>query len=142
MLAEDIQHIIRRETKSNDFCVLGVLDHSKLVCQFTLDYDHVEFLHLRVSCLHCTRDRFAVIGSLCFYPKHNDFSKAVLPCPTLAIYGLQRAIEEGAQKYGADKVKFVKEHFYVDDHLVSLLSEAEAIALLKCKQASLTESLA
>lgn len=37
------------------------------------------------------------------------------PSPAVAIYGLRRAIEDGAQKYGPDTVKFVKRHFYVDD---------------------------
>lgn len=59
------------------------------------------------------------------------------PSPAVAIYGLRRAIEEGAQKYGAETVKFVKRHFYVDDGLVSLPSEAEAIDLLQRTQASL-----
>ena len=82
----------------------------------------------------------------------NDLSKAVVdyrmrvhvfgnsPSPAVAIYGLRRAIAEGAQKYGADTVKFVERHFYVDDGLVSLPSEAEAIDLLRRTQASLAES--
>lgn len=37
-------------------------------------------------------------------------------------------------------MKFVERHFYVDDGLVSLPSEAEAINLLRRIQASLTES--
>lgn len=62
------------------------------------------------------------------------------PSPAVAIYGLRRAIAEGAQKYGPDTVKFVERHFYVDDGLVSLPSEAEAIDLLRRTQASLAES--
>lgn len=82
----------------------------------------------------------------------NDLSKPVVeyrmkvhvfgnsPSPAVAIYGLRRAIEDGAQKYGLDTVKFVKRHFYVDDGLLSLPSETEAIDLLQRTQASLAES--
>lgn len=82
----------------------------------------------------------------------NDLSKPVVeyrmkvhvfgnaPSPAVAIYGLRRAIDDGAQKHGADTVKFVKRHFYVDDGLLSLPSEAEAIDLLQRTQASLAES--
>ncbi len=82
----------------------------------------------------------------------NDLSKPVVdyrmrvhvfgnsPSPAVAIYGLRRAIAEGAQTYGTDTVKFVERHFYVDDGLVSLPSEAEAIDLLQRTQASLAES--
>ena len=81
----------------------------------------------------------------------NDLSKPVIeyqmkvhvfgnaPSPAVAIYGLRRAIEEGAQKHGADTVKFVKRHFYVDDGLISLPSEIEAIDLLQRTQPSLAE---
>ncbi|XP_070402814.1 uncharacterized protein [Nothobranchius furzeri] len=62
------------------------------------------------------------------------------PSPAVAIYGLRRAIAEGAEKYGTDTVKFVERHFYVDDGLVSLPSEVEAINLLQRTQASLAES--
>ncbi|XP_054591066.2 uncharacterized protein [Nothobranchius furzeri] len=82
----------------------------------------------------------------------NDPKKAVIdyrmkvhvfgnsPSPAVAIYGLRRAIAEGAEKYGTDTVKFVERHFYVDDGLVSLPSEVEAINLLQRTQASLAES--
>ncbi|KAJ8364811.1 hypothetical protein SKAU_G00136420 [Synaphobranchus kaupii] len=46
----------------------------------------------------------------------------------------------GAREYGADTVKFVENHFYVDDGLISLPSEAEAIDLLQRTQSSLAES--
>ncbi len=62
------------------------------------------------------------------------------PSPAVAIYGLRRAIKEGAQEHGADTVKFVERHFYVDDCLVSVPSEAEAIDLPQRAQASLAES--
>lgn len=82
----------------------------------------------------------------------NDLSKPVIeyrmrvhvfgntPSPAVAIYGLRRAVTVGAQKHGADTVKFVERHFYVDDGLMSLPSEVEAIDLLRRTQASLAES--
>ncbi len=84
--------------------------------------------------------------------KDNDLIKEVIeyrmkvhvfgngPSPAVAIYGLRRAIREGAREYGADTVKFVENHFYVDDGLISLPSEAEAIDLLQRTQSSLAES--
>ncbi|XP_047671761.1 uncharacterized protein LOC125145112 [Tachysurus fulvidraco] len=84
--------------------------------------------------------------------KDNDVNKEIIeyrmkvhvfgnrPSPAVAIYGLRRAIREGAQEHGADTVKFVERHFYVDDGLLSVPSEAEAIDLLKRTQASLAES--
>ncbi|XP_041926339.1 uncharacterized protein LOC121690066 isoform X1 [Alosa sapidissima] len=62
------------------------------------------------------------------------------PSPAVAIYGLRRAIRDGAEKYGADTVNFVERHFYVDDGLCSVPTDAEAIGLLHRTQASLAES--
>ena len=62
------------------------------------------------------------------------------PSPAVATYGLRRAIREGAREHGADTVEFVERHFYVDDGLISLPSEAKAINLLQRTQASLAES--
>ncbi|XP_059837241.1 uncharacterized protein LOC132400293 [Hypanus sabinus] len=84
--------------------------------------------------------------------KDNDINKEVIeyrmkvhvfgnsPSPAVAIYGLRRAIREGAQEHGDDTVKFVERHFYVDDGLISLRTEEEAIDLLRRTQASLAES--
>ena len=84
--------------------------------------------------------------------KDNDLTKEVMefrmrvhvfgnsPSPAVAIYGLRRAAQEGEQKYGFDSRQFVECHFYVDDGLISLPSETEAIDLLKRTQASLAES--
>lgn len=58
----------------------------------------------------------------------------------VAIYGLRRAIQEGAHNYGADTVKFIERHFYVDDGLVSVPTDNEAIGLLQRTQVSLSES--
>ncbi|KAI4881114.1 hypothetical protein NFI96_016565, partial [Prochilodus magdalenae] len=62
------------------------------------------------------------------------------PSPAVAIYGLRRAAQEGEKRYGSDSRHFVERHFYVDDGLVSLPSELEAIDLLKRTQASLAQS--
>lgn len=84
--------------------------------------------------------------------KDNDLEKEVTeyhmcvhvfgnsPSPAVATYGLWRAAQVGEQKYGSDSRRFVERHFYVDDGLISLPTEAEAIDLLKCTQASLAES--
>lgn len=84
--------------------------------------------------------------------KDNDINKEVVeyrmrvhvfgnsPSPAVAVYGLRRAIRETAQEYGEATVRFVERHFYVDDGLISMATEAEAIDLLKRTQASLAES--
>ncbi|XP_014824793.1 PREDICTED: uncharacterized protein LOC106904820 [Poecilia mexicana] len=84
--------------------------------------------------------------------KDNDVNKEVVeyrmkvhvfgnkPSPAVAIYGLRRAIREGAQKFGADTIDFVERHFYVDDGLMSVPSETEAIDLLQWTKNSLAES--
>lgn len=83
--------------------------------------------------------------------RDNDMSKDIIdyrmtvhvfgnsPSPSIAIYGLRRAIHEGAHKYGKDTVQFVERHFYVDDGLISVPTEAEAISLLQRMQTSLSE---
>lgn len=84
--------------------------------------------------------------------KDNDMTKEIIdyrmtvhvfgnsPSPAVAIYGLRRAIKEGAQEHGTDTVNFVERHFYVDDGLLSVPTEAEAIDLLSRTQTSLAES--
>lgn len=84
--------------------------------------------------------------------KDNDTTKEIIdyrmkvhvfgnsPSPAVAIYGLRRAVREGAQEHGADTVNFVERHFYVDDGLCSLPTDAEAIDLLYRTQTSLVES--
>ncbi|XP_020561773.1 uncharacterized protein LOC110015633 [Oryzias latipes] len=75
--------------------------------------------------------------------RDNDMSKEIIdyrmrvhvfgnsPSPSVAIYGLRKAIQEGGHKYG---------HFYVDDGLISVPTDKEAISLLKRTQASLSDS--
>ncbi|XP_067282594.1 uncharacterized protein [Pseudorasbora parva] len=84
--------------------------------------------------------------------KNNDVTSEVVdyrmkvhvfgnsPSPAVAIYGLRRAVRDGAQAYGQDTVNFVERHFYVDDGLCSVPTDAEAIDLLRRTQASLAES--
>lgn len=62
------------------------------------------------------------------------------PSPSIAIYGLRLAAKEGEREHGADTQRFIERHFYVDDGLMSLPSDTEAISLLKRTQASLAES--
>ena len=84
--------------------------------------------------------------------KDNDVAKEIIdyrmkvhvfgnsPSPAVAIYGLRRAIKEGAQEHEADTVNFVERHFYVDDGLCSVPTETEAVDLLRRTQSSLAES--
>ncbi|XP_037392737.1 uncharacterized protein LOC119263058 isoform X1 [Pygocentrus nattereri] len=84
--------------------------------------------------------------------RDNDMSKDLMdyrvrvhifgnsPSPAVAIYGLRRAIKEGAQEHGVDTVEFVERHFYMDDGLISLPSEEETVDLLQRTQASFGES--
>lgn len=69
-----------------------------------------------------------------------DTADVPLFSPSVAIYGLRRAIHEGAHKHGEDTIQFVKRHFNVDDGLISVPNESEAISLLQRTQASFSES--
>ncbi len=62
------------------------------------------------------------------------------PSPSVAIYGLRLAAQQGEQEYGTDTSHFVNRHFYVDDGLMSFPTEAETIDLLKRTQESLSKS--
>lgn len=62
------------------------------------------------------------------------------PSPSIAIYGLRLAAKAGEQEHGTDTRQFVVRHFYVDDGLVSLPTDTEAISLLQRTQTSLAES--
>lgn len=66
---------------------------------------------------------------------NNDFDDDVVEywmcawmIPSVATYGLRRATLEG--EYGAKARQFVERNFYVDDGLVTLPTEKEAITLL------------
>lgn len=62
------------------------------------------------------------------------------PSPAVATYGLRRAAQEHEQVYGTAAKHFIERNFYVDDGLLSLPTEAEAIDLLQTAQALLSES--
>ncbi|KAJ8369941.1 hypothetical protein SKAU_G00099690 [Synaphobranchus kaupii] len=62
------------------------------------------------------------------------------PSPAVAIYGLRRAAQEGAQEHGADTQQFIERHLYIDDGLLSLPTATEAIDLLRRTQVLLAES--
>lgn len=58
------------------------------------------------------------------------------PSPSVAIYGRRRSIHQGAHKHGEDTVQSVERHFYVDDGLISVPTDAEAFSLLQRTQTS------
>lgn len=60
--------------------------------------------------------------------------------PAIAVYGLRFAAQEGEHEHGSDTCPFVERHFYVDDGLISLPDEEDAISLLKCTQKALAQS--
>ncbi|KAL2089355.1 hypothetical protein ACEWY4_014043 [Coilia grayii] len=62
------------------------------------------------------------------------------PSPAVATYGLRRAAQECEKEYGNAARRFIERNFYVDDGLISLPTEAEAIHLLQTTQALLSES--
>ncbi|XP_057699895.1 uncharacterized protein LOC130920590 [Corythoichthys intestinalis] len=75
--------------------------------------------------------------------KDNDVAKEIIeyrmkvhvfgnrPSPSVAIYGLRKAAGVGETEYGKEASQFVIRNFYVDDGLVSLPTELEAITLLQ-----------
>ncbi len=84
--------------------------------------------------------------------RDNDMSKEITeyqmrvhvfgnsPSPAIAIYGLRHAAQDGEQEHGSDTHQFVERHFYVDDGLISLPNEEDAISLLKRTQKALAQS--
>lgn len=62
------------------------------------------------------------------------------PSPAVAIYGFRQAAKDGEHKHGSDTRRFIKRHFYVDNGIVSLPTDAEAISLLQRTQISLAKS--
>lgn len=82
---------------------------------------------------HCFLVHEKYCNFLCFlWHQDNNLSKPLTEycmrvhvfgnstSPAVVIYGLQRAIAEGAQEHDTDKVKLMERHFYVVDGLVSL----------------------
>lgn len=54
--------------------------------------------------------------------------------------GLEELSERGTPEHGEDTVDFVERHFYVDDDLCPVPTNAEAIDLLRRTQTLLAES--
>ena len=52
----------------------------------------------------------------------------------VAIYGLRHAAQEGKLDHGTDTKQFFERHFYIDDWLMSLPTNVEAIDTLKRTQ--------
>ncbi len=114
-------------------CVAVMADIQQMFHCFVVREDHRDYL------------RF-------LWYRDNDLNKDIVeyrmkvhvfgnsPSPAVAIYCLRRAAEKGAPQHGPDTRHFVERGFYVDDALISLPTEEEAIDLLKRTQASLSES--
>ena len=62
------------------------------------------------------------------------------PSPAVATYGLRKAAEQGETEHGTDSKEFVFRNFYVDDGLISVSKEDEAIDLLQRTKSLLAES--
>jgi hypothetical protein len=75
--------------------------------------------------------------------RDNDFKKELVeyrmkvqvfgnrPSPAVAIYGLHRTALVDKETFGSDIKKFVLNHFYLDDELISVHTVDEAIYILK-----------
>ena len=62
--------------------------------------------------------------------------------PGCANFGLKQTALDGEKKFGLDVANFVRDNFYVDDGLISVPSEAEAVSLIRrstemCKMSGL-----
>ena len=84
-----------------------------------------------------------------FWHRDNDFKKELVeyrmkvhvfgnrPSPAVAIYGLHRTALVAEETFGSDIKKFVFNHFYVDDGLISVPTVDEAVDILKRTQMAL-----
>jgi hypothetical protein len=84
-----------------------------------------------------------------FWHHDNDFKKELVeyrmkvhvfgnrPSPAVAIYGLHRTALVAEETFGSDIKKFVFNHFYVDDGLISVPTVDEAVDILKRTQMAL-----
>lgn len=66
--------------------------------------------------------------------------ETALPLPLQSRDGLRCAAQEGEHEHGSDTRQFVERHFYMDDGLISLPNEEDAISLLKRTQKALAQS--
>lgn len=81
-----------------------------------------------------------------FWHRNNDFNKDLIehrmrvhvfgnkPSPSVATYGLHRTALDAKDSFGPDVTDFVLKHFYVDDGLISVPTEKQAVDLTKRTQ--------
>lgn len=100
---------------------------------FRVREDHCNFLRFLWF-----RDSYPTKNVIEYRMKVHVFGNS--PSPAVAIYGLRQVTSEGEKVHGSDTRPFVERHFYVDDGLVSLPTNDQAISLLKRTQAILAES--
>ena len=60
--------------------------------------------------------------------------------PGCANFGLQRAADEGEDKFGEDAAEFIRRDFYVDDGVKSVTNVNEAVTLIKASQGICTKA--
>lgn len=89
---------------------------------FVVREDHQNFLHFLWH-RNNDLDDDVIEYRMCVHVFGNS------PSPSVATYGLRRA-EEGEREYGTEARLFVEINFYVDDGLLSVPLEDEAITLL------------
>lgn len=92
--------------------------HCFVVCE-----DHRYFLRFLWHCNSDLNDDI-IEYRMCVHVFGNS------PSPSVATYILRRAAAEGERDYGIEARLFVERNFYVDDGLLSVPSEEEAITLL------------
>ncbi|KAL0146553.1 hypothetical protein M9458_058184 [Cirrhinus mrigala] len=102
---------------------------------------------------HCfvVRDDHRIFLRFLWY-KNNDPENKVVefrmqvhvfgnsPSSAVALLGFKKAALEGEKEHGSETRQFIERNFYVDDALVSLPTEQEAITLLKNAQVMLATS--
>ena len=84
----------------------------------------------------------------CLRYRNNDMSKDIIehrtkvhvtaPRFAVAIYGLRRAAQECELDHGTDTKQFFDRHLYIEDGLMSLPTNVEAIDILKRTRTSLS----
>lgn len=84
-----------------------------------------------------------------FWHRNNDFNEDLIehrmrvhvfgnkPSPSVATYGLHRTALDAKDSFGPDVTDFVLKHFYVDDGLISVPTEKQAVDLMKRTQHAL-----
>lgn len=115
----DLNYSLIIHSRSDSYAVMA--DMEQMFHSFLVKEEHQDYLRFLWSQDH------KLNGHIVEYRMRiHVFGK----CPSLsvAVYGLKRTAAEGEQEYGSDARLFVERHFYVDDGLKSVSSEAEATA--------------